>query len=116
MAVATGCGKPQYCSDLSTLQTAVKNLPSSATSGGVSGLESQLKTIQSDATALSASAKSDFPSETNNVTSTIGQLEASIKELPSKPSAAQLATVGINASAVVNSVQAFQNATSKDCK
>lgn len=116
MSVATGCGKPQYCTDLTTLQNAVKDLPSQATSKGVSGLESQLNTIQSDADALVSSAKSDFPSETAAVKSAVDQLKTSVTSLPDKPSGTQLAAIGINASAVVSSVNSFQSATKDACK
>jgi spore maturation protein SpmA len=116
MVVATGCGKPAYCQDVTNLQNAVKGLPNAATSGGVSGLESQLNTIESDAKTLQSSAKSDFPSEASAVESSISQLKTSVSSLPSKPTAQQLAAVGINASAVVSSVKSFQSATSSKCK
>jgi hypothetical protein len=116
MSVATGCGKPQYCEDLSTLQGAVKDLPSQATSKGVSGLEAQLKTIQSDADALVSSAKSDFPNETTAVESSVNQLKSSVTGLPAEPTTAELAAIALNASAVVNSVQQFQAATKDACK
>lgn len=116
MSVASGCGKPSYCADLTTLQDSVKALPGQATSGGVSGLESQLKTVESDAKALTASAKSDFPDQTSAIESSIDQLKTSVTGLSEKPSTKQLAAIGINASAVVNSVQSFQAATKDACK
>lgn len=121
LAVATavmlaGCGKPAYCSDLTTLQASVKDLPSAATNGGVNGLQAQLTKIQGEANTLASSAKSDFPSQSSAVESTIKQLDTSVNALPSKPSAAQAAAVGLNATAVVNSVSAFTSATSKKCK
>ena len=82
LAFLTGCGKPQYCEDLTTLQTAVKGLPGAATSKGVSGLEAQLNTIESDAKALASSAKSDFPSESSAVEASISQLKTSVSSLP----------------------------------
>ena len=117
MTVAAGCGgKPQFCTDRDTLQTAVQDLPSAATSGGVSALEAQVKTVETDAKALSTSAKADYPTESSAIESSITQLQDSIKALPSDPSATQLAALGINAAAVVNSVKAFTDATNKDCK
>jgi hypothetical protein len=116
MAFLTGCGKPQYCSDLSTLQASVKDLPSVAGSKGVSGLEAQLKTIESNAKALQSSAKSDFPTESSAVESSVNQLKTSVSDLPAKPSGTQIAAIGINASAVVSSVNAFTSATNDKCK
>lgn len=116
MVVATGCGKPQFCADRTALENSVKGLPSAATSSGVSGLEAQLKTVQSDANTLVASAKSDFPTESSAIENSIKQLESSVKGLPTDPSTSQLAGIAINASAVVNSVKSFTAATDKDCK
>lgn len=119
MLVATGCGsKPAYCTDLTTLQNSVKDLPSEATSGGVSGLQSQLKTVEANAKTLVASAKSDFPTQSSAVESSINQLTTSVNSLASesKPSAASIAALGLNASAAVKSVNDFTSATQSKCK
>ncbi len=115
---ATGCGsssKPSYCGKLSDLQSSVKELPSATTSGGVSGLRSQLATVESDARAVVDAARSDFPSETAALSGSVAQLNASARALPSSPSASQLAGVAANASAVVTSVKGFASATSSKC-
>lgn len=115
---ATGCGsssKPSYCGKLSDLQSSVKDLPSATTSGGVSGLRSQLATVESDARAVVDAARSDFPSETAALSGSVAQLNVSVKALPSNPSASQLAGVAANASAVVTSVKGFASATSSKC-
>lgn len=116
MAPTAGCGTPDFCEDRTTLENSVKGLPNAATSGGVSGLETQLKQVETDANALIASAKSDFPNETGALESSLNQLKASVENLPEKPTSAQLAAIGLNASAVVNSVQAFVTATDEECK
>ncbi|MFT4048419.1 MAG: hypothetical protein QM648_01115 [Solirubrobacterales bacterium] len=118
MAVAflTGCGKPQYCSDLTTLQTSVKDLPSQATNKGVSGLKSQITTIENNAKALVSSAKSDFPTESSAVESSVNQLTSSVSAVASTPTASQVTAVALNASAVVKSVQSFASATESECK
>ena len=117
LAVA-GCGgssKPSYCSDRSNLESSVKGLTSAATSGDVSALKSQVTTIKSDATSLVSSAKSDFPTQTSAITSSVDTLDNAVKTLPSSPSAAQVATVGSAAANVVNSVKSFSDATSSKC-
>ena len=108
-----GCGssKPGYCTDRTNLENSVKGL----TSAGVSGLKSQLKQIQSDATALVSSAKNDFPDETSAISSSVSTLKNSVAALPSHPSAAQIATVTRDAGSVVNSVKSFANASSSKC-
>src|ERR1700748_1582023 len=104
-----GCGssKPAYCTDRTNLQNSVKGL----TSSGISGIKTQLKQIQSDATTLVSSAKSDFPGETSAITSSVNTLESSVTALPSSPSAAQVATVTRDAASVVSSVKGFVDAS-----
>jgi hypothetical protein len=108
-----GCGssKPAYCTDRTDLQNSVKGL----TSAGISGLKTQLKQVQSDASTLVSSAKSDFPSETSAITSSVNTLKSSVTALPSSPSAVQAATVARDASSVVSSVKSFVDASNSKC-
>ena len=108
-----GCSssKPAYCTDRTNLQNSVKGL----TSAGISGVKSQLKQIQSDATTVVSSAKGDFPSETSAITSSVNTLKNSVAALPSSPSAVQVATVGRDAAGVVSSVKSFVDATNSKC-
>jgi hypothetical protein len=59
--IACGNSKPAGCSDRTNLQTSIKGLTKLDTSGGLSGLRTQLSKVQSDAKALVNSAKGDFP-------------------------------------------------------
>lgn len=108
-----GCSssKPAYCTDRTDLQNSVKGL----TSSGISGIKSQLKQIESDASTLVSSAKSDFPSETSAITSSVNTLKGSVAALPSSPSAAQVVTVGKDAAGVVSSVKGFVDASNSKC-
>lgn len=113
---ACGSSKPAYCGKRTSLENSVKGLTSLDTSGGVvSALRTQLTKIQSEATALVSSAKSDFPSETTAITSSISALESTIKSFPSSPSAANIAALASQASSVVNSVKSFTDSTSSKC-
>jgi hypothetical protein len=116
VAVA-GCGssKPSYCSDRTNLQNSVKGLTSLSLSSGVSGLESQLKKIQSDATTVVSSAKSDFPSQTSAIKSSVDALKSAVKAIPASPSAGQIATIASDAASVVSSVKGFSDASSSKC-
>ena len=60
LGALAGCGssKPGYCSDRSNLENSIKGLTNLNLSSGISGLQAQLKTIQSNATKLVSSAKS----------------------------------------------------------
>jgi len=112
-----GCSssKPAYCTDRTSLENSVKGLTSLNVSSGISGLKSQIATIQSDATALVTSAKSDFPTQTSAITSSVDALKSSVAGLSSSPSAAQIATVTKDAASVVSSVKSFTDATSSQC-
>jgi hypothetical protein len=112
-----GCSssKPAYCADRTSLETSIKGLTSLNVSSGVSGLKSQVAVIQSDATALVGSAKSDFPSQTSAITSSVDAPKNSVAGLSSSPSAAQIATVTKDAASVVSSVKNFTDATSSQC-
>ena len=117
IAVA-GCGssKPAYCSARTNLENSVKGLTSLNVASGVSGLESQLKKIESNATKLVSQAKGDFPSETQAIKSSVDSLTAAVKGLPSNPSAGQIAAVATDASKLVSSVKSFTDASSSKCK
>lgn len=118
LVAAAGCGgsdKPAYCSDRSQLESSIKDLTNIDPSQGLGGLQTKLTTIQSDANALVASARSDFPSETSAIRSSVSALATDIRALPSSPSAAQVASLASNASAVVSAVSGFVDATKSQC-
>jgi hypothetical protein len=108
-----GCSssKPAYCTDRTNLENSVKGL----TSAGISGLKSQLKQVQSDASTLVSSAKGDFPNETSAITSSVDALKSSLAALPSSPSATQIASVGRDAAGVASSVKSFVDASNSKC-
>jgi hypothetical protein len=107
--------KPAYCTDRTSLENSVKGLTSLNASSGVSGLKTQVTTIQSDATAVVSSAKGDFPSQTSAITSSVDALKSSVTALASSPSAAQIATVTKDAASVVSSVKNFTDASNSKC-
>jgi hypothetical protein len=119
LVAATGCGggggKPSYCSDRDQLESSIEDLANLSFSDGLSGLESRLTTIRRDATTLVDSAKSDFPSETSAIRSSVDALAGDVRALPSSPSASQIAALASDASSVVSSVRAFADATDSNC-
>src|ERR1700761_9281812 len=104
-----GCSssKPAYCTDRTNLENSVKGL----TSSGVSGLKSQLKQIQTDATTLVNSAKSDFPSETTAIPSPVSAPKTTRRARRSSPAAAQPAAATRSAASVVSPVKSFVDAS-----
>jgi len=117
MIALTACGssKPAYCSDRTNLENSIKGLTSLSTSSGISGLQKQIATIQSDATSLVNAAKSDFPSETSAVKTSVDALQSAVKALPSSPSATQIATIATSAAGVVSSVKSFVDSSKSKC-
>src|SRR6185436_12915596 len=115
LAACGGSDKPDYCADRSQLESSIKDLTNFSPSNGVSGLQSQLSTIQSDANQLVASARGDFPSETSAIRSSVDALENDVRALPSSPSASQIASLAANATSVVSAVSGFVDATKSAC-
>jgi hypothetical protein len=115
LAACGGSSKPGYCSARSNLENSIKGLTDLSVSSGLSGLQSQLQKIQSDATALVNAAKGDFPSETSAISSSISSLASAVTGLSSSPSASQIATTAGAASSVISSVKSFTDATSSKC-
>ena len=114
----TACGgsdKPGYCADRSQLQSSIKDLTNLTPSEGLSGLKTQLTTIQSDANALVASARSDFPDETSAIQTSVSKLAGDVRALPSNPSTAQIGALAADASSVVSAVSSFMDATKSAC-
>ncbi|MGZ6623857.1 MAG: hypothetical protein ACXVHB_34000 [Solirubrobacteraceae bacterium] len=117
LIAAAGCGssKPAYCSDRTNLENSIKNLPSVTSSSGISGLQTQITTIKSDATSLVNAAKSDFPTQTSAVKSSVDALQSAVKALPSSPSASQIAAIATDAASVTSSVKSFVDASKSKC-
>jgi hypothetical protein len=112
-----GCGssKPAYCTDRANLESSVTGLSHPDLSNGLSSLEAQLKKIESNATALVNSAKSDFPSETSAITSSVDALKSAVTQLATDRTAASALAVTTDAASVVKSVKSFTDATSSKC-
>ena len=120
VAVLSACGgssKPSYCDQTASLKQSVQDLGSvNIVQGGTSALTSALSKVQSDASAVVNSAKSDFPDQTSAITSSIDALKKSAQSLASSPTQpAVSAQVPAQISAVVKSVQDFSSATKSKC-
>lgn len=113
---ACGSSKPSYCSNVSDLQSSVKDLGNvDVSSGAVSALQSQLKKVESSANDVVSSAKTDFPSQTSAISSSLKALDTAVSQAGSSPSAATIAAIGVDVKNVVTAVQGFTSATNSKC-
>jgi hypothetical protein len=115
--VVLGCGsdKPEYCSKADDLQEAVGTLKSDVSSGDVSAIHSDLKSVNADAAAVTSAAESDFPRESEAIRSSVSRLAKTIDALPSSPSASDIAGLAGDASEVASAIDNFKSATSSEC-
>src|SRR6476619_7716869 len=96
-ALGAGCGdgKPSYCSKVDQLELAVQDLKEIDPSKGLSSVTSAVSKVQSTAEAAVAAARKDFPTETGRIDSSVSELKTTVDQLPSSPSATQIATLAI---------------------
>src|SRR5579872_844653 len=92
-STTTSSTRPAYCADRTNLQKSVKGLTSLNPSAGVSGLETQVNKVKTNANNLADATKSAFPSQSNALNSSITALQNSARSLASNPSAANIGTV-----------------------
>lgn len=77
---ACGGSKPAYCAKASELSESVKALTEvNLAKEGVAGAEAALKRVQDSAESLVEAAKSDFPQETEAISSAASELAESVK-------------------------------------
>jgi hypothetical protein len=113
---ACGDSKPSYCSNVSDLESSVKDLGNvDVSSGGVNALQTQLKKVESSANDVVSSAKGDFPNETSAMSSSLKSLDTAVSQAGSSPSAATIAALGVDVKNVVTAVDSFTGATDSKC-
>jgi hypothetical protein len=115
-----GCGgsdKPAYCSDVSDLQQSVDDLKNVQLSGSdsLSTLQTQLKTVQTNANTVVNSAKADFPSQTTALKASVAGLGSAVQQLPAAPTPAELAALAPLVSGVSTAAKGLDSATSSAC-
>jgi len=116
VAACGGSSKPSYCSAVSNLESSIKALPSTnIVQNGLSGLESAMTKVQSDAQTAVNDAKSDFPTETSALKSSIQTLATTVKTAVSTPTPATIAQIPAQVSAAATAITNFQSATKSKC-
>ena len=82
-APLTGCGKPSYCSKVSDLKSSVKQIKNiDPLSTGSNSFVHTFNQIEKDTKAVVSSAKSDFPSETQALSSSYSALKGTVIRSP----------------------------------
>jgi hypothetical protein len=118
LVALAGCGgssKPAYCSARASLQNSIKDVTTLTASSGISKLEAALTKITTEANTVVSKAKSDFPSETSAIRSSVDALTKAVSALKANPSAGNIATVATAAGNTVSSVETFVHATKSKC-
>jgi hypothetical protein len=115
-----GCGsKPAFCSHVSELEKSVQSLGSLNGQSGVSGLEADLKKIDSSAKAVVSSAKSEFPTQTAAIEKSVTALDGTVRELSSATTTqarnAAIAKLPSEVSAADTAFSEFSSATKSKC-
>jgi hypothetical protein len=118
-ALVAGCGgsdQPEYCDKVDTLKDSISQLTSIDIDAGViDTVKSDLETVESNAEAAVDAAKDDFPSESSDLEDAVNTASDSIQDLPSSPSASEIAAVALNVGAVANAAESFEETTSSAC-
>ena len=112
--LATGCGKPEYCSKRTDLQESVKSLRNVDVGSGE--LRSSLQKVQTDARAVAEAAREDFPNETGALQSSVSTLRTTLQGLGSSPTPEQLPAAALAVRNVVQATQNFTEATRSQCE
>ena len=112
---ACGSSKPAFCADRGNLRDSVSEVRTLASQANLSGLRDQVGKIESNATKLVDSAKSDFPNEATKIDSAVKALRTTVDALPESPSTRDYAGVGIAAASAGSAVKSFVDATNSKC-
>ena len=116
-----GCGsssssKPSYCAQQEELKKNVKALGEvNVVQGGTSAITTALQKVESSAKGLVEAAKSEFPTQTQALNTSISELSKSVQGLSSSSSAATIAAIPAQVVAVGSAVSQLASATSSKC-
>jgi hypothetical protein len=119
-AALTACGgsdKPGYCSDVDNFKTAVSDLGNiDVSNGGVGAIKSAVQKVETTGTAVVNSAKSEFPSQTTTLKSSLASLQATLSQVSSPETAkAALKQLPAQVALVASSAKGIADAVSSNC-
>lgn len=117
-----GCGssssssKPSYCAEQEELKKSVKALGEvNVVSGGTNAITAALAKVESSAKGLVTATKSEFPTQTQALESSLSELSKSVKGLSGSSSATDIAAIPAEVVAVGSAVSQLASATSSKC-
>jgi hypothetical protein len=115
-----GCGssssKPSYCAQREELKKNVKALGEvNVVQGGTNAISAALAKVESSAKGLVEATKSEFPTQTQTLESSISELSKSVQGLSGSSSATAIAAIPTEVVAVGSAVSGLANATSSKC-
>jgi hypothetical protein len=116
-APLTGCGKPSYCSKVSDLKSSVKQIKNiDPLSTGSNSIVHSFNQVEKDTKAVVSSAKSDFPSETQALSSSYSALKGTVTQVSAgQTSRATLTTLAAQVTTFANTVDDFETTTKSKC-
>jgi len=118
-ALVVGCGgdsKPAYCDRVDELRDSVTALTDiSIDANLLSTVETDLETVRTNAEQVVDAAREDFPQETDDLETAVNNASDSIQELPSSPSAGEIAALAIEIGSVGSSASSLIDATTSSC-
>jgi hypothetical protein len=114
-SASCGSNEPEFCAKADDLQEGLSTMKGDVTGGKVSAIQPDVKTLRNDVEALVSSAKSDFPSQTKALDSSISKLTSAVEALPSSPSASDVVRLAGDVGGVTTAVRDFKAATSSEC-
>lgn len=115
LVCACGSSKPAYCVKSDELKSAVSALTHlNLSKEGVAGAEAALRKVQSSATALVEAAKSEFPKQTEAISTSAKELADSVKAASTNSSA--VAAIPAEIVALGSAANSFISETKSKCE
>jgi hypothetical protein len=113
----SGCGKPSYCSKVSDLKRSVQQIRNiDPLSTGSTSVVHTVNGIEKNTNATITAAKSDFPQETQALSSSYAALKGTVTQVSGgRTNRANLTTLAVQAAAFANAVDDFKTATNSKC-
>ena len=115
---STGCdSKPAFCSDLDSLKQSVNQLVQveQVNSSTFNEVQTDFEQVEKSATDVVASAKEDFPEETQNLEQQIDATTKAFEDLPNSPDTGQYIALGLQVVALGQAASEFEKAASSAC-
>lgn len=119
-ALVVGCGgdsKPEYCDRVDELKDSVTALTDVTVDAELlDTVDADLQAVRTNANEVRDAAREDFPEETQDLETAVINASESIEELPSSPSAGEIAALAIEVGAVGTAASDLIDATTSSCE